>query len=121
MKEGLIRLTDERDIFYDSIEKVYRYRMHCPNCGITIKNCMCYHDLDRLLDDIDEGIADYTCSAKCALFLGEWDELGEAKQAAGFGFHQNIQKISEKGCKRILEILTENADFDYPGGESCEY
>jgi len=23
MKEGLIRLTDEKDIFYDSIEKVY--------------------------------------------------------------------------------------------------
>ena len=78
MKDGFIRINDNNDIFYDSIEKVCRYRMHCSECEKLIPTCRCYHDLDCLLIDIEEGIADYTCSAKCCLVGGDWDELGEA-------------------------------------------
>lgn len=190
MKDGLIRLTDEKDIFYDSIEKIFRYRMHCPNCGATISMCRCYFDLDRLLDDIDDDIADYTCSSKCALLLGEWDELPDAMQEAGFekdlneclnkltdeqlrdelegcsfesianalidkdsnipishlkhpsreeqleilkamgdlkdvlwnndiDYYPDIKELTEEQAKKVLEILTEDDDFDYPGGEDC--
>lgn len=42
MKDGLIRLTNEKDIVYDSIGKTYRYRMHCPKCG-AIGICKCYY------------------------------------------------------------------------------
>jgi hypothetical protein len=190
MKEGLIRLTDEKDIFYDSIEKVYRYRMHCPNCGKVALNCQCYHDLDRLLGDIDDGIADYTCSAKCALLIGEWDELDEAMASAGLSkdlktclsqlteaqsleelkgydiesvlmelynrgsdipishlknptreeileilwvmgdvkdilwnlginYYPEPKDLTEEEASKVLDILTEDADFDYPSGEDC--
>ena len=97
MKDGFIRIKDNNDIFYDSIEKVYRYRMHCPECEKLIPTCRCYHDLDCLLIDIEEGIADYTCSAKCCLVGGDWDELGEAMQEIGL----------EKDLKECLKLLTE--------------
>jgi len=105
MKDGLIRLTDEKDIFYDSIEKVYRYRQHCPNCGTKIDNCMCYNDLDLLLSDIDDGIADYTCSAKCALLVGEWDEMTDAMEEVGCyrKAAELIQTISDIQIREYLE------------------
>jgi len=106
MKEGLIRLTDENDIFFDSIEKVYRYRQHCPNCGIKIDNCICYNDIDLLYSDIDDGIANYnTCSAKCALLIGDWDELTDAMEDVGCYMRASdlIQNITDKDIKEYLE------------------
>lgn len=82
MKDGLIRLTNEKDIFYDSVEKVYRYRGHCANCGIKLK-CQCYEDLDLLLSDIDDDIADTCCSSKCCLLVGDWEELNDVMQSLG--------------------------------------
>ncbi len=103
MKEGLIRLTDEKDIFYDSIEKVYRYRMHCPNCKQVISTCVCYNDLDVLYGDIDDGIADYTCSSKCTvLSWGMSEEVAEAMRELGF----------EKDMKECLKQLTEDQVFE---------
>ncbi len=120
MKKGLIRLTDEKDIFYDSIEKVYRYRMHCPNCAIVISKCRCYKDIDILLDDINDGIADYACSSKCVFLLcGDWDELTEAMQTAGI-WGKTIEELSEEESKIIMELLLNDYDFDSPGGNNCE-
>jgi len=103
MKEGLIRLTNEKDIFYDSIEKVYRYRMHCPNCKTVISTCICYNDLDVLLMDIDEGVADYTCSSKCTvLSWGMSEEVAEAMRELGF----------EKDLKECIKQLTEDQLFE---------
>ncbi len=119
MKEGLIRLTDEKDIFYDSVEKVYRYRVHCPNCGKVANNCQCYMHLERLLADIDGGLADFTCSAKCALLFGDWSELSEAMQEAGL-HGKELEDLTEEEADRILEILTADGDFDYPCGRECE-
>lgn len=119
MKEGLIRLTDEKDVFYDSIEKVYRYRMRCPNCSKVGVNCRCYQDLDALLSDIGEGLADFTCSAKCALIIGDWDELDEAMQEAGLQ-GMELKDLTEEEADIVLEILIQDADFDYPSGVECE-
>lgn len=103
MKDGLIRLTDEKDIFYDSIERVYRYRQHCPQCNTVLKNCICYNDLDLLLNDIDDGISDYTCSSKCALLIGDFDELNEAMQEVGL----------EKDIKTALKELTDTQRVEH--------
>ena len=104
MKEGLIRLTDEKDIFYDSIEKVYRYRMHCPNCKQVISTCICYNDLDVLLMDIDERVADYTCSSKCTvLSWGMSEEVTEAMQELGF----------EKDLRECLKQLTDTQRMEH--------
>ena len=179
MKNGLIRLTNEKDIFYDSIEKIYRYRMHCPKCG-ALGICKCYdQDLDGLRDDIDDGIADYTCSSKCALIIGKWDKLAEAMQSVGIykdasdlikkvsdaqikkylkkeydGCHifidwdkrthediltmleennligdmleyfnisrgKSIEELSEEESRKVFDLLTEDGDFDFPGGKEC--
>jgi hypothetical protein len=97
LKDGLIRLKANKNIFYDSIIKQYRYRMHCPECEKEIPDgCRCYDDLDVLLGDIDDGIADLTCCAKCCLINGDWDDLGEAMQEAGL----------KKDIKKCLSSLT---------------
>jgi len=105
MKEGLIRLTDEKDIFYDSIERVYRYRQHCPQCNVALPKCMCYNDLDLLLNDIDDGISDFTCSSKCALIIGEWDELEEAMLASDVHKDMSdlIRTLSDEQMKEYLK------------------
>ena len=103
MKYGLIRLKTNNNIFYDSIIKQYRYRMHCPECGKEIQGgCRCYDDLDILLGDIDDGIADFACCAKCCLVGGDWDEIGEAMQTVGL----------EKDIKKCLSALTEEQSFE---------
>lgn len=38
MKEGFVRITGMPDVFYDSIEKLYRYRMHCPAESTLVVN-----------------------------------------------------------------------------------
>lgn len=191
MKEGLIRLTDEKDIFYDSIEHTYRYRQHCPNCGVLLPKCQCYSDLDELLGDIADNIADVCCSSKCCLLIGEWEELDEAMQEAGIesnledclfklteeqvketvneydlpsivrelyekdsnipishlrnpsyeegleiikamgdlkdilynydiDYYPKIKDLTELQASELLEILTADADFDYPHGDFCK-
>lgn len=119
MKEGLIRLTNEKNIFYDSIERVYRYRIHCPNCGIIVPTCRCYNDLDLLLSDIYEKISDCYCSSKCLLLGGEWDEITYAMIECCIDPETKIEDLTEKQAKEIKDILIEGADFDYPNGDFC--
>jgi len=119
MKEGLIRITNEKNIFYDSIEKVYRYRQHCPNCSTIIDYCMCYSNLDLLYSDIDNGISEHTYSAKCALLAGDWDELPDAIEDMGYEKGKPIKDLTEEEARKILEKLTFDFDGDYPHGDAC--
>jgi len=120
MKEGLIRLTGEKDIFYDSAGKVYRYRMHCLNCDMVSTNCRCYHDLDDLLSDIDAGLANYTCSSICALLYGHFDEITDAMEECGHSRDNTIDSLTEDQALRVLSLLVAGEDFDCPGGKNCE-
>lgn len=178
MKEGLIRITGERNIFYDSEERVYRYKMHCPQCGIKLDKCMCYNNIEVLHSDIDDGIADDTCSARCTLIIGEFDEITDVMEDMGFyrkaseliinipdkdikeylegilGFghkinfsEQNrdqmlkilnenqleediiehfeiergksINELTEDEAKKVLELIRDDSDWDYPNGDFC--
>lgn len=65
MKEGLIRLTDEKNIFYDQQEKRYRYRMHCEMCG-KVSGCRCFNTLEEVEKFRDDGV-EYICSSRCSL------------------------------------------------------
>lgn len=111
MKEGLIRLTDKKDVFYDSIEKVYRYRQHCPNCGVVLPKCQCYEDLDLLLMDIDDNIADVCCSSKCCLLMGGFDELDEAMQELSLERDVNLaltELTDEQRIEAVKKYMLEN-------------
>jgi len=120
MKEGLIKLIGEKEIFYDSVKKVYRYRMHCPNCGMVAKKCRYYHDLDNLLSDIDAGLANYTCSSICALLYGHFDEITDAMEECGHSRDTTIDCLTEHQALQVLSLLVAGEDFDCPGGENCE-
>ncbi len=65
MKENLIRLTDETDLFYDSEDRLYRYRMHCPYCG-KYSGCRCFPTLEKVEDFVENGM-NFLCSSKCFL------------------------------------------------------
>lgn len=65
MKESLIRLTDEKNLFYDSEDKLYRYRMHCLYCG-KYSGCRCFNTLEKA-EDFIEGCMGFLCSSRCFL------------------------------------------------------
>jgi len=120
LKDGLVRLKENENIFYDSVNGVYKYRMHCPECGKVIDYCRCYNDLHILYADIDEGIADYTCSARCCLLCGDWDEIEDALMDVEFNKNTKLSNLSETQAQTILDYLTDGVDFDAPSGYECE-
>lgn len=108
MKDGIVQLMCDKNIFYDSNMNLYRYRMHCPECG-KLGECRCYEKLDMLMDDIEEGIADFTCSAKCCLINGDWDELEDAMEEIGLEMNikESLSKLtSEQSFKALKEFDT---------------
>jgi hypothetical protein len=109
MKEGLIRLTGEKDIFYDSIEKVYRLRVYCPHCGVAVESCLCYDTLDALLDDVVSYAPSMTCSYLHALLChDDTDEVSEAIQVAGLKLDNEklFLELSEQQLDPILKRLS---------------
>ena len=121
MKAGLIRLTDNKDIFYDSIEKTYRYRMCYQNCKQAILPCICYNKLDSLLKDIEEGINNYTCSSKCAVLAeGMSEEIIEIMQELGFDTNIKLEDLTEKQANEIMNDIYENNDSEDSNGKLCD-
>ena len=77
MREGLIKITDENNLFYDSVERLYKYRMHCPYCG-KVSGCRCFDTLEEAEDFIVDG-SEFRCSAKHSLMMliDEWELKGD--------------------------------------------
>lgn len=71
MKEYLIRITDEQNLLYDSEDRLYRYRMHCPYCGKE-SGCRCFETLEKAEDFMYNGTY-FACSSKCVL-MSYFDE-----------------------------------------------
>jgi len=73
--ESMIKVGD--NIFYDSLDRVYRYRMHCEICG-RVSGCRCFESLEEAEDFSISGM-DTMCSGKCYVvyMLNEDHELVE--------------------------------------------
>lgn len=121
-REGLIKLTDEDNIFYDSIEKIYRYRTHCPNCK-KVSGCRCFEDLE----DVEEASAsqlDFCCSSKCSIDkLDPCEEERIKEIMLLLNIEKDIKDLTEDEASLIIgELIDEydSLDYDYINGETCQ-
>jgi len=87
MREGFIILTGKKDIFYDSLDRVYRVRMHCPHCT-KFSGCRCFDTLEKAEEFIEDGIP-FVCSSKCSLMILVDDvgvnDIGDTMKGMGIG------------------------------------
>lgn len=126
-KINLIKLAGEDNIFYDSEERLYRYRMHCDVCG-KVSGCRCFDTLEKAECASESGL-DYVCSYKCVV-IGhtDWDDVFEVMRGMGLrwwlkswilriGLKFNKVWISENDAYNIIDEM--DIEFDGIGGESC--
>lgn len=107
MRHGLIRITGQPDLFYDSIQKEYRYRLHCPRCGkesgcwcrrtdnedIPVSHCSAVHfvldnaeDLLELANDmkitIKPTMEEWTAAKLVMAYFEDYDDMPDGKACA---------------------------------------
>jgi len=118
-REGLIKITGEDNIFYDSIKKVYRYRMHCPICR-NVSGCRCFEDLEDVLDASMSDL-DFCCTYKCSIIgIKKYKDNEIENIMSAFGITDNIEDLTEEDAKSILcEMDIDKLDYDYIDGEAC--
>lgn len=105
--EGAIKLTAEDNLFYDSIGKVYRYRMHCPQCKKP-SGCRCFPDLEEAETATMED-CDYACSSKCAVIYSYENNDAQIEEALqGLGFRRPIKELTEEETTLIIPFLYTN-------------
>ncbi len=125
MQEYLIRITGERNLFYDSEDRLYKYRMHCPYCG-KASGCRCFETIEEAEGFIDDATS-FMCSSTCTLisFVDDFGEDDVRDTIKGMGFIWRLkwyifkftEYISEKDAYEVLEAM--DLDYDSMGGESC--
>jgi len=125
MKECLIRLTDEKDLFYDSEDRCYRYRMHCPYCG-KYSGCRCFPTLEKAENFAEDGM-NFLCSSMC--FLNSMiddqgrEDIGDTMKEMGMIWrlkwyvYKYTGYISEQDAYEVIDTM--EIDFDSVEGESC--
>ncbi len=102
--EGIIKLTNEDNLYYDSIEKVYRYRMHCPKCGKP-SGCRCFPDLEEAETATMED-CDYACSSKCSVLYAYENNDSQIEEALqGLGFKRPIKELTDEETSLIMPFL----------------
>lgn len=120
-KEGLVKLTNEDNIFYDSIKKVYRYRMHCPKCG-KISGCRCFEDIEDVEEASASGL-DFCCSSKCSIYmLDSYEEERIKELMQELYIEKDIKDLTEEDASLILEDLCndyDSLDYDHISGDAC--
>lgn len=141
MKENLIRLIDEDNLFYDSEDRLYRYRMNCPYCG-KYSGCRCFPTLEKAEDFGIDGTP-FLCSSRCFLksLIDDQgiDDIGDTMKEMGvvkwgikhlsyisyyisvwrlkWYIFKYIGYISEKDAYEVIDTM--EIDFDSVQGESC--
>lgn len=122
LRNKLIKLTGEDNLFYDSIEKVYRYRMHCPTCG-KISGCQCFEDIeDAEHASISE--LDYCCTCKCTIMeIIKYDVYDINEIMSSLKINKDPKNLTEEDAENIIFEIEQEIDIDddYIGGESCSY
>ncbi len=115
MKEGLIKITGEDNLFYDSIKKEYKYRTHCPHCHKPTR-CWCYGEDEGYLDGVpmfDEERPQVYCS-DVHFCLDE--DVGEIASEMGITVKPTME---EWNAHKIVKVYCEEADFDWTSGSGC--
>ena len=125
MNKYLIKITGEQDLFYDSEDRVYKYRMHCPYCSKE-SGCRCFETLGKAEDFMDDSIG-FMCSNKCSLinFIDEFEEDDVRDTMKEMGIIWRLKwyifkltgRISENDAYEVLEII--DLDYDSMEGEAC--
>jgi hypothetical protein len=121
-REGLIKLTGEDNLFYDSVEKVYRYRMHCPKCK-KISGCQCFEDLEEA-EHASIYELDYCCTYKCTVMeIVEHGAYDIDRIMSSLEIKKDIKNLTEEDAMSIVDEIGQEIDIDddYIGGESCQH
>lgn len=113
MKEGFIKITGEDNLFYDSIKKEYRYRMHCPYCH-KVSGCWCFEELDQVPMFDEERPQIYCCNVH---FVLEADGAGEIALEMGITIKPTME---EWNASKIVKVLLEDMDNDWVSGMVCK-
>ena len=116
MKDGMIKLTGETNLYYDSITKQYKSAMHCPQCG-KYSGCWCYPDFDSL-PLWEEDYPNIYCSDRCFV-LDQKDDLNEIATEIKITIKHTME---EWNASKIIRILMEEYDGDdlVVSGETCK-
>ena len=114
MKEGLIKITDTENLYYDSITKQYKFGMHCPYCG-KHSGCWCFPDFE-CIPLFEEEFPNTYCSDR-HFVLGESDSVEDIASEMGITIKLTME---EWNASKIVKALMEtDYDGDCPSGETC--
>lgn len=113
-REGIVKITDIDNLYYDSNTKQYKSKMHCPYCGKP-SGCWCYPDFEST-PMWDEDYPNIYCSDRH--FVLDSSEVNEIAAALGITIKPTME---EWNAAKIVRVLTEEIEYDWDiSGSSCE-
>ncbi len=117
MKEGLVKIIGEDNLYYDSITKQYKSAMHCPQCG-KYTGRWCYPDFEST-PLWEEEYPNSPCSDRCFVLI-EKDNLYDIASELNI----TIKPIMEEwNASKIVRVFMEEIDdvvYDELSGSTCE-
>jgi len=117
MKDGLIKITDTDNLYYDSESKQYKYQMHCPHCG-KHSGCWCFPDFDCIPLFEDE-FPNLYCSDRHFVLGCDYSNLAEIADMLHITIKPTMEEWNASKIVKILMDEIEYMDWDVSGG-SCE-
>ena len=114
MKEGLIKITDTDNLYYDSNTKQYKSKMHCPYCGKP-SGCWCYPDFDDI-PMWDEEYPNFYCSN--VHFVLD-DDVEDIASELGITIKPTMEEWNARKIVKVFQESMDDMDYDI-SGSSCE-
>lgn len=116
MKDGLIKITGEDHLYYDSITKQYKSTMHCPHCR-KYTGCWCYPDYESV-SLWDEEYPNACCSDRCFV-LGLISDMQDIADDLGITIKPTMEEWNAHKIVKAYMADMEQTDFDIPSGGVC--
>lgn len=119
MKNGLVKITGENNLYYDSTIKQYKFVMHCPLCG-KYSGCWCFPDFESI-PMWDEECPNTYCSDRCFV-LDLKEDLEDIAAELKITIKPTIEEwTASKVVHAYLEEYLEDGDLYFDcSGKSCE-